>query len=92
VRKTPFTSCHRNLELCQALQSVTPGIEEQFLLPGFHQAVLGPKRLMTGGGQPVPSKVTLIPCPALRPRQTAAINSAARMLREKMVKITFLHG
>ena len=51
-----------HLELGQALQSAAPGVEEEFLIPASTR-VLGPKRFMTGGGQPVPRRVTLIAGP-----------------------------
>jgi hypothetical protein len=43
---------------------------------------------MTGGGQPVPSKVTLIPCTCAAAGTTAAANSTTAIVRQKIVDIT----
>jgi hypothetical protein len=62
VKKTPCISIVFDIGLPQSLERAASRIEEKLLFSGFNQ-MLGPKRSITGSGEPVPKRVTLIVCP-----------------------------
>ena len=58
-KEDPIYVLPPDFDLRDALQRAAAGIEQKFLSPASTN-MLGPKRFITGGGDPVPSKVTRI--------------------------------
>src|SRR5262249_39570428 len=88
-RKTPCTSCHRTLSCIRRCRAPRPASKTNFCSPASTK-VLGPNRFMTGGGQPVPRRVTLISCPCAMAGTTVTTKSTTLIIRRKTVATTSL--